>query len=50
MGEMRDLLPLSATIEGDQSPMLLLFVLGFQHPHFSNREIMRLLQEKLSLE
>lgn len=49
-GQVRDLLHLSATVEGGQSPMLLLFILGFQHPHFSDREIMRLLQDKFSQE
>jgi hypothetical protein len=29
--------------------MLLLFVLGFQHPQMSDRQIMRLLQDKRSL-
>lgn len=44
-GKVRDLYHLPATVEGGQSPILTLFVLGFQNPQASNREIMQLLQD-----
>lgn len=44
-GKVRDLYHLPATVQGGQSPFLIAFVLGFQHPEWSNQEVWRILQD-----
>jgi hypothetical protein len=44
-GKVRDLLQLPGNVEGGQSPMLILFILGFQNPQLSDREIVRIMQD-----
>ena len=46
-GRVHDLYHLPAEVQEGQSPMLMLFVLGFNYPQTSNREIMHRLQALL---
>ena len=48
-GKLRDLLPLPTTAEDGQSPLLVLFLLGFRYPELSEREIKQLLRDTMGL-